>query len=120
MEKSQDAAVNEFLRDMAQLNAEKHDILQKLREIVFETCPDASERMIYGGIMFTRAGDFGGIFASRNHVSFEFTNGFEFSDPDGLLEGKGKYRRHLKIRTLTDIEDKQVRGFVVQATEHAR
>ena len=115
MEHSKNVDVQKFLDDTALADAGKWDILQKARKIVFETCPGVKERMIYGGIMFTVTGDFGGLFVSKNHVSFEFSSGYEFTDPGGHLEGKGKYRRHLKFRTLTDIEDKQVRDFVRQA-----
>ena len=36
-------------------------------------------------------------------------------DPDKGLEGKGKYRRHLKLRTKGDILTKEVEIFVAQA-----
>ena len=36
-------------------------------------------------------------------------------DPNKLLEGKGKYRRHLKIKCKEDIEHKDVAFFVKQA-----
>ena len=66
--------------------------------------------------MFTLDGrDYGGTFVSKHHVSFEFSRGYSLDDPDGLLEGTGKYRRHLKIRELSDIEDKSVKFFVKQA-----
>ena len=37
------------------------------------------------------------------------------NDPNGLLEGKGKYRRHLKFKTLDDIQAKSLVYFVKQA-----
>jgi len=36
-------------------------------------------------------------------------------DPDRLLEGTGQYRRHLKIKSLSDIKDKNVSFFIKQA-----
>ena len=36
------------------------------------------------------------------------------NDPKKLLEGTGKFRRHLKIRSLSDIKDKKVEFFVKQ------
>lgn len=74
----------------------------------------------YGGTVFMidpqDAGSFvGGVFASKAHISVEFSNGAAFDDPDGLLEGKGKARRHVKLRSLNDLEDKSVAGFLKQA-----
>jgi len=47
----------------------------------------------------------------------EFSNGYLFDDPKSLLEGKGKYRRHLKLRSLDDIETKKVDYFMKQIKE---
>jgi len=63
--------------------------------------------------------DFGGIFPSKKHVSFEFTNGIELVDKNIMLEGKGKYRRHLKIQSIADIKDKQVEYFINQIVQVA-
>jgi len=58
--------------------------------------------------------DIGGIFASKKHVSFEFGNGSSLDDPNGVLEGTGKSRRHLKLTSLTDVREKNVKHFVLQ------
>lgn len=115
MKKSENKQVEKFLEEIMMFNDEQFEILQKLREIVFKVYPETTERMMYGGIMFSLEGDFGGIFVRKHHVSFEFGNGFTMNDTDKLLEGSGKYRRHLKIRSVSDIADKKVDFFVKQA-----
>ena len=115
MEKSENEHVQKHLEEIMMLNDEQFNILQKLREIVFEVYPKTNERIMYGGIMFSLDDDFGGIFVRKNHISFEFGNGFAMNDPDKLLEGKGKFRRHLKIRSLSDMDDKRVSFFVKQS-----
>lgn len=114
MKSSKDEKVQAFLDDMIMSNDEQFQILQRLRAIVFEHQPATSERIMYGGILFSLAEDFGGIFAYQNHVSFEFSRGYQMDDPHQVLEGGGKFRRHLKIRSLQDIDDKQVDFFVQQ------
>ena len=74
----------------------------------------------YGGTVFLtdpdKQGSFvGGVFASADHVSVEFSKGADFDDPDGLLMGKGKTRRHVKLTSLSDVEAKNVDGFLKQA-----
>ena len=115
MEKSENEQVQRHLEEIMMFNDEQFNILQKLREIVFKAYPKTNERIMYGGIMFSLNDDFGGIFVRKNHVSFEFGNGFAMADPDKLLEGSGKFRRHLKIRSLSDIYDKKVSFFVKQS-----
>ncbi|MBL4707588.1 MAG: DUF1801 domain-containing protein [Flavobacteriales bacterium] len=116
MKKPRNEQVKKFIDDIADTDDEKFLILKKLRKIVFDTYPEVDERIMYGGIMFSLSDDFGGAFVSKKHVSFEFSKGFEFDDPLNLLEGAGKSRRHLKLRTIADIDDKQFDFFVKQAT----
>lgn len=115
MTKSKDEKVQNFLEEIMMFNDEQFNILQKLREIVIKIHPKTNERMMYGGIMFALEEDFGGIFVRKNHISFEFGNGFTMKDPDKLLEGTGQFRRHLKIKSLLDIKNKKVEFFVKQA-----
>ncbi len=105
-----------FLEELGLLEGDRPAIVQACREMVFRRCPQAGERMMYGGIMFSCGGeDMGGVFVNAKHVSFEFGRGFEFDDPRGVLEGKGKFRRHLKLRRLEDVGEKDAEGFVSQA-----
>jgi hypothetical protein len=116
MKQAQDPKVATFLEETRITNDEQFQILQRLRAIVKEHHPATRERMMYGGIMFSRDGaDFGGIFTRKLHVSFEFGSGSKMEDPDQLLEGTGQHRRHLKLRSLADVEDKRVAFFVQQA-----
>ena len=115
LEKSKNEQVEKYLEEIMLINAEQFNVLRKLREIVFNVNPKTNERIMYGGIMFSLNDDFGGVFVRKNHISFEFGNGFTMNDPDNFLEGKGKFRRHLKIRSLSDIDDRKVEFFVKQS-----
>lgn len=117
MKKSKNEQVEKFLEEIMMLSDEQFNILQELRKIVFKVYPKTNERMMYGGIMFSLENDFGGVFVRKNHVSFEFLNGFTMNDPDRLLEGNGKFRRHLKVKSLSNIKEKKVCFFVKQAVQ---
>ncbi len=97
MKASADPKVQDFIIQIMTLDDIKFKIMESLREIAFNIFPKIKERMMYGGILLTLNEDVGGIFVYTNHVSFEFSNGFEFDDPGHFLEGKGKFRRHLKF-----------------------
>ena len=114
MDKSKNDKVQNFLKDISLMDQEKFEILQNLRKIVFSHFPKTNERMMYGGIMFSIKDDFGGVFVRKNHISFEFSFGVNMDDPNKILEGAGKLRRHIKIRSISDVIDKKVDFFVKQ------
>ena len=56
------------------------------------------------------------IHAEEDHVQLGFYSGSKMSDPEGLLVGKGKYVRHVKVRTARDIDPAAFAALVSQAT----
>ncbi len=117
MKNSNDKETQQFINNIQIFDNTKYEILMKLREIVFDNYPEVKERMMYGGIMFSLTEDFGGLFVYKKHVSLEFSNGYKFKDPENLLEGKGKFRRHLKLKSQNEIETKDVAFYVKQIYE---
>lgn len=95
--------VEQFVDALKISDVGKYVMVMAIREKVQIHNSRVEERMMYGGIMFSLAEDLGGIFIYKNHISFEFGHGVEFDDPDGLLQGGGKYRRHLKIKSTRDV-----------------
>lgn len=94
--------------------------MDALEAVVAEVAPELSARAMYGGIMLERdagvaATAVGGYFAYAAHMSFEFSHGARLDDPAGHLEGKGKARRHVKLRSVDDVAAKDVAGFLAQA-----
>ena len=115
MRKSKNKKVQDFLDEILIIDNKKYIILNAMRELVFENYQTTDERIMYGGIMFSLDNDdFGGLFVRKNHISFEFIKGFLMKDFNKLLEGKGKYRRHLKIKSIEDIQNKNVEYFLKQ------
>ena len=114
MKKSNDIATQEFVDGIKLQDYDKYQILLRIREIVFDNYPQVKERIMYGWIMFSDPDDMGGVFVYQNHISFEFSNGYKFNDPDKQLEGKGQYRRHVKHRSMDDLENKKFDFFMKQ------
>ena len=110
--------VNNFLKDIQTVFPSKYEIIIEIRKMFQDRMKGALESIKYGGLVFHVSDELvAGIFSYKNHISIEFGEGARFSDPSGLLEGKGKMRRHLKIMEKSDIKDKNVDFFV---TETAR
>ncbi len=99
MASSKNEKVQNFLNDLKSVDIESFDTVTEMRQIIFDAFPESEEKIMYGGIVFFfKTEMFSGIFVYKNHVTLELSNGFLMKDPNGYLEGKGKYRRHIKIR----------------------
>jgi hypothetical protein len=51
----------------------------------------------------------------KNHVTFGFLRGTSLPDPEKLLEGTGKNLRHVKLRTVEDLQRPGVKNLIVAA-----
>lgn len=108
--------VNALLSDICLTHPAGFELVQLIRKEIYALLPDASERVMYGGLMFTAGEEtFCGIFAYTAHVSVEFSRGALLGDPAQVLEGKGKFRRHIKIRLPADIQSKQLSDYLARA-----
>jgi len=54
---------------------------------------------------------------AKNHVIFGFMRGAMLRDPAKLLEGTGKYLRHVKVRSAADVRRPEVRALLKQAAD---
>lgn len=100
----------------------KVKIVKRLADIIRDIAPDATMLDMYGGKIIElipgKSGSRGfGYFVHANHVSLEFTKDAALQDPDQILEGTGKLRRHIKLRQLHDVGNKRCKEFLVQVTK---
>lgn len=54
---------------------------------------------------------------AKDHVIFGFMRGAVLRDPAKLLEGTGKYLRHVKLRSAADVRRPQVRVLLKEAAK---
>jgi hypothetical protein len=55
------------------------------------------------------------IHTEGDHVQLGFYSGSTMKDPQGLLVGKGKHVRHVKVRTASDIDPAAFAELIAQA-----
>lgn len=74
-------------------------IAQRWFEIM-RTCGDDVRELLHDGHPTACVGDaaFGYVNAFKDHVNVGFFRGAELPDANGLLEGTGKFMRHVKLR----------------------
>jgi hypothetical protein len=107
------AKVQRFIEDIQALSASKYLLLMALRDLVKSSGPKLIEEIKYGGLVYLLNSELRcGIFVYKNHLSLEFSRGAELPDPGKLLEGKGQFRRHIKLVQLSDIQSRRVAEFL--------
>lgn len=115
-----DKLIEAFLADLRDRGDDHSAIVSKLRQIVLAGGPDVSEEIKYGGLLFSSARPFCGIFPYSAHVTLEFSEGAALPDAHGVLMGKGKGRRHIKMQSLSEIAQNHVAAYVELALKAAR
>jgi hypothetical protein len=90
---------------MAEQTAELGTMAQEWFHVMQERGDDVLELM-HDGCPVACVGDapFGYVNAFKAHVNVGFFHGATLPDPAGLLEGSGKYMRHVKLRPGADID----------------
>jgi hypothetical protein len=95
---------------------ELREVARALRSFVKKTVPGTKETVNAWGIpTFEAPHPFCFYMAGKNHVTFGFHFGTSLKDPGSLLEGMGKNIRHVKLRTVADLEQKSLRELVLAA-----
>ena len=81
------------------------EICERLREIIFKTFPDLQESFKNGVPWYE---DKYYIVALKDSVNIGFSIAGLTKKELDLFEGKGKYMRHIKIKSLADIDEQQI------------
>ena len=73
---------------------------------IMRACGGDVRELLHDGHPTACVGDaaFGYVNAFKAHVNVGFFRGAEISDPDALLEGTGKYMRHVKLMPERDVD----------------
>jgi hypothetical protein len=112
-------SVTTLLEDIRFMSEDRYETVQAVRALVKKLVKPLSEEVKYGGILFSSGAQFGGVFAYKEHVSVEFSNGAAIEDTLGHLEGSGKLRRHVKLVSLADLKAKQLAQYISLASKAA-
>ncbi|MFD0684903.1 DUF1801 domain-containing protein [Actinomadura fibrosa] len=91
------------------------EIVSALRRLMASAAPDAVECLAYGSPAWRGRQVLAVISQSKTHLTLAFGRGAEFEDEHGLLEGAGSKTRHVKLRTVADIDEDALRAYIAQA-----
>jgi hypothetical protein len=97
-------------------NPELRKVARALRNFVKGIVPGVKETENAWGIpTFEASNPFCFYMAGKNHVTLGFHFGTSLKDPELMLEGTGKNIRHVKLRTMADLEQKGLPRLVLAA-----
>jgi hypothetical protein len=113
-----DPAVEAWLRGRAD---ELGAIARRWFEVM-RACGDDVRELLHDGHPTACIGDaaFAYVNAFKAHVNVGFFRGAELADPSGLLEGTGKYMRHVKLRPENGIDAAALERLIAAACADTR
>src|SRR5437868_1507328 len=88
-------------------------IAQRWFEVI-RSCGDDVRELLHDGHPTACVGEaaFAEVNAFNFHVNIGFFRGAEIDDPKGLLDGTGKFMRHVKLRPEVDIDIAALTGLI--------
>jgi len=88
-----------------------------IRDLMREMAPNAREVISYGIPMWKGNKMLAVISPTKKNITFAFSRGAEFKDEYGLLQGVGKKSKHIKIRSLDEVNKEALKYYIIQALE---
>ena len=113
-----DQAIQAWMRAHAD---ELGEIAQRWFEVM-RNCGDDVLELLHDGHPTACVGDAAFAYANafKAHVNVGFFRGAELADPDGLLEGTGKFMRHVKLRPGQRINETALKKLIHAAYANMR
>jgi hypothetical protein len=112
-----DPAIDRWFDEKAALGAVARRWFARMRG-----CGDDVRELIHDGCPVACVGDapFAYVNAFRAHVNVGFFQGASLPDPAGLLEGDGRFMRHVKLRPGATIDEAALARLVTVACHAVR
>lgn len=115
----------EFEAILEQFDEPVQEIAVAVKKLIFDVFPKTVEvawvqqKVIgYGTGPKKMTEHFCWIQPNQKHVNLGFNYGAELPDKDNLLEGTGKLFRHIKMKSMADVERPGVRKLLEIACRH--
>ena len=98
------------------LDDEKLKIVRQIEKLTTEVCSTCEKDIKWNALCFFKEDrPFVGILPYSKYTQVIFDRGAELQDPEGLLEGKGKLMKHIKIYEIEDIKNKKISSYIKQS-----
>ena len=98
-----DINVDEYIEKQ---QSPQREICKKLRKIIFNTFPDIKEEMKWGVPAYGNGKYY--FVELKTHVNLGFSIKGLSKEEIALFEGSGKTTRHIKVKSINEIDEKQI------------
>ncbi len=96
-------------------------IIRSLRKLVKRLTPALAESVKWGNGCWVKDEEpVAYVYSAPTYVQFGFFRGSALKDPKKLLEGQGKFVRHIKVRATSDIDERAYGTLLKQAAHRRR
>ena len=112
MSMSKEKNVEAYVRSLA---PGQRALVQKLRRVVKSEAPHLVEVMKWGNVCWVGQGNVCLVHVEPDRLDFGFFRGVSIPDPTGILVGKGKFLRMVKVRKAADIRPRALAGIIAGA-----
>ena len=100
----------------ADQTSKNQGVIRSLRKFVEKAAPKLQESVKWGnGCWLLEKAPVAYVYSAPDHVQFGFFRGAALKDPKRLLNGKGQYVRHIKVRIPADIDQQAFGALLRQA-----
>jgi hypothetical protein len=108
-----DPAVNRWMKEQSE---ELAAIAKRWFEVI-RSCGGDVRELLHDGHPTACVNDaaFAYVNAFTAHVNVGFFRGAELGDPEGLLEGTGRFMRHVKLRPADEVDASALRALIRSA-----
>jgi hypothetical protein len=104
---------DEYFADQSPKN---RSIIRGLRTFVKRVAPGLQESVKWGNGCWVKGSvPVAYVYSAPGYVQFGFFRGSGLKDPQRILEGKGQYVRHIKVRKASDVDEDAFRVLLRQA-----
>jgi len=91
-------------------------IIRELRQLVKRVVPGLEETVKWGnGCWVKGKANVAYVYSAAKYVQFGFFDGSALTDPKALLEGSGKYVRHVKVHAVSEIDERAFASLLKEA-----
>ena len=107
------ATFNAYCADQSPANQK---VIRALRRFVKREAAHLNESVKWGnGCWIDGKTPIAYVYSAPDHVQFGFFRGATLEDPGELLRGKGKFVRHVRVVTTSDIDERACAALLRQA-----
>jgi hypothetical protein len=116
--------MDEFENHINTLPSEIQPIYRELREVAKQGLPHSIEMLYHSSFSYSLTESPWDrvcyiAYQPKGYVNFGFFFGADLPDPAGLIQGKGKRLRHVKVHSLDDAQNPELKKLIDLAWQKA-